>query len=369
MAGAAVAVADDGTALWTNPSGLARDLRLDVEIFGSGVATNRNQFTAIVDRLSSLDFSRLRSGLDLDKIPGAVRDLLRLAEPGTGVVASGVAGAVVGKSGFAIGIGDVAFSGVYPTIDLTHVQPTNDPATGFVNNTTALSFSGLEAREARAAYSTSFLAKTLLVGGAVRYISGRTYYLHRGIFDGGSTDPAALARKALKENATNTNKLAFDVGAMVNILGKARIGLVSTAINEPEFRVARNPSDPTLVGAPSAMKLPRTFRAGAAVQPIGMLTVALDYDLRSTPTLIPGGRSRQLSLGAEARLPLFAIRAGVVRDSAAPDPHWAYSAGLGLGLKMLSINAAVVFSSEGRLSLSSTNRRDIGAGLDLRVRL
>ncbi|HEY6064617.1 MAG TPA: hypothetical protein VIY96_00585, partial [Thermoanaerobaculia bacterium] len=197
MAGAAVAVADDGTALWTNPAGLARDLRLDVELFGSGVATNRNEFTAIVDRLSSVDFARLRSGQDLDKIPGAVRDLLRLAEPGTGVVGSGVAGGVIGKSGIALGIGDLALAGVYPAIDLVHILPGADPASGFVHNTTALSFSGFEAREARLAYSTSFLAKTLLVGGTVRYIRGRTYYLRRGIFDEGSTDPADLARQAL----------------------------------------------------------------------------------------------------------------------------------------------------------------------------
>ena len=53
---------------------------------------------------------------------------------------------------------------------------------------------------------------------------------------------------------------------------------------------------------------------------------------------------------------------------AAPDPHWAYSAGFGLGLKMLSINAALVFSTEGGTSLSSTNRRDLGGSLDARFR-
>src|SRR6266567_3489339 len=53
MAGAATAVADDGSALWTNPAGLARDPRLDIEIFAGGLATNRRDFTAILDRLSS----------------------------------------------------------------------------------------------------------------------------------------------------------------------------------------------------------------------------------------------------------------------------------------------------------------------------
>jgi hypothetical protein len=99
-----------------------------------------------------------------------------------------------------------------------------------------------------------------------------------------------------------------------------------------------------------------------------MFTIAADYDLRRTDTLVPGGQSRQFSVGAEVRLPVFALRAGTFRDSAAPDPHWAYSAGFGLGIKKLSVNAAIVFSSEGGLSLSSTNRRDVGAALDGRLR-
>ena len=62
------------------------------------------------------------------------------------------------------------------------------------------------------------------------------------------------------------------------------------------------------------------------------------------------------------------MRAGTFRDIAAPDPHWAYSARIGLGLKTLSVNASVVFSSEEGLSLSSTNRRDVGAAFDARLR-
>ena len=368
MAGAAVAVSDDGSALWTNPAGFARDPRLDAEILAGGVATNRNEFTSIVDSLSSIDFARLRAGMDLDRIPGAVADLKTLAQPGTGVVASGVAGVVFGKGGWALGIGDLAYAGVYPTIDLVHVLPGNDPATAFVNNTSAASFAGLEAREARLSYATSFFAKALLVGATARYIQGRTYFVREDIFAVADSDPAALARKAFKENGRDTSNVAFDVGAMVNILGKVRVGLVSTAINEPEFDVAHDPANPSLIGAPATLRLPRTLRAGIAVEPVGLLTVAADYDLRATDTLVPGGQSRQFSFGAELKLPLFAIRAGTFRDSEAPDPHWAYSAGFGLGLKMLSVNAAIVFSSEGGLSLSSTNRRDVGAALDARLR-
>jgi hypothetical protein len=362
MAGAATAVADDGTALWTNPAGLARDPRLDVALFGSGVATNRNEFTGAVDRLTSLDLDRIREGRDLDRIPRALRDLTLLTSSGTGIVGSGVAGAVFGKSGFAIGIGDVAYGSVYPTVDLVRVLPGNDPATGLAFNQSAISFVGLEAREARVAYARSFLNRLVLVGATVRYIEGRTYFTRRGVFDTEDSDPAELIREAFEENARDTEKLAYDVGAMINLGGKVRVGVVGTALNEPEFDVAEVPQ------APDSVRLPRTLRAGVAVQPIGMLTVAADYDLEASDTLMPGGKSRQLSGGVEVKLPLFAIRAGAFRDSEAPDPHWAYAAGVGLGLKVLSINAAVVFSSEGGLSFSSTERRDVGAAVDARLR-
>ena len=372
MGGASVGVADDGTALWTNPAGLARDPRIDVELFGGAVATSRNDFLGAADALSSVDLNRIRSG-DFSQVPGALRALNSLSHTGSGVVGSGTAGLVLGKSGFTLGIGEVAYAGVYPTIDLVHILPVSpaiDPVHAFANNATGLSFAGLEAREVRLGYGTSFFGKVLLVGGAVRYIEGRTYFVRQGIFDADLSDPIAVARRAFDQNQQTTNKLAFDVGAMVNIAGVARVGVVSTAINEPEFAVRQDPTgtDATLVGAPAMMRLPRTLRAGAAVQPIGVLLVAVDYDLRETDTLIPGGRSRQLSGGVEVKLPLFALRAGTFRDSAAPDPHWAYSAGFGIGLKMLSINAAVVFSTEGGTSLSSTNRRDLGGSVDARLR-
>ncbi len=368
MAGAATAVADDGTAVWSNPAGLARGERFDLEILAGGVATNRNGFTALVDRLSSLDLSAIRAGQDPGLLQRAIRDLQLLAAPGTGVVGSGVAGAVFGTGSLAVAIGDLAYAGASPTVDLVRVLPGSDPNTGFAFNRTGISFAGLEAREVRLSYAQSFLAKVLLVGGTVRYIRGRTYFVRVGIFDVRDSDPATLARDALKRNARETGRFAFDVGAMVNVVGKARVGLVSTAINEPEFPVSSDPAAPGLAGAPSSLRLPRTLRAGVAAQPIGMITVAADYDLRQTDTLLPGGGSRQLALGMELKLPLFAIRGGAFRDRAAPDPHWAYSAGFGVGLKALSVNAAVVFSSEGGLSLSSTNRRDVGAAVDARVR-
>ena len=368
MAGAVTAAVDDATAIWTNPAGLARIDGINADLLASGLATNRNGFTGAIQRLSSLDLKEIVSNHDVAAVQQAVNDIQTLAAPGTGAVGSGIVGLVFAKGGFAIAIDDVAYAGAYPTIDLVRVLPVDDPNVGLAFNQTGASFAGLEAREARFSYARAFFGKVLLVGGTLRYVNGRTYFFHESIFDLGSTDPVDLVREALKHNAHDTGKFTYDLGAMVNILGVARVGLSSTSINEPEFTVANNPSDPTLVGAPATIRLPRTFRAGVAAQPVGALTLAVDYDLRATDTLIPGGKSRQLALGAEFKIPLFAFRAGAFRDSEAPDAHWAYSAGFGFGLDRVSVNLAAVLSTEGGASLSTTNRRDVGAGVDVKVR-
>jgi hypothetical protein len=366
MAGAMTAVADDGTALWTNPAGLARDPRMDLELFGGAVATDRGEFRDIAAFLAGLDPGSIAG--DPSTILEAVERISRLAEPGVGVVGSGAAGLVFGWSGLALGIGDVAYAGVYPNLDLTHILPVDDPANGFRFNETAVRSAGLEAREARLGLSKGFLSKALLLGVALRYVRGRTYYVSQSIFDLDLDNPLSLARQALQENARTTERFTLDAGAMFNVLGKLRFAVVSTSITEPSFDVKQDPGNPSLAGAPKELTLPRTLRAGAAFEPIGALTIALDGDLIPSDTLIPGGKSRQLSTGIEVRLPLFAIRAGAFRDFDAPDPHWAYSAGFGIGLPWLSVNAAVVLSTYQGLSLSSANQRDVGASVDARLR-
>ncbi len=359
------AVADDGTALWTNPAGLARDPRTDLDLFGGAVATDRGNFRALAAGLSGLDPGSIAGN------PGAILDAIgaiaRMAE-GTGVVGSGAVGLVFGWSGLALGIGDVAYAGVYPNVDLTHILPGNDPATGFRFNETAVRSAALEAREARLGLSKGFFQKALLLGVALRYVNGRTSYASQSVFDIDLGNPLTVLRQALGENTETTQRFTFDAGAMFNVLGKLRIAVVSTSITEPSFSVKQDPSNPSLQGAPSELTLPRTVRAGAAFVPIDALTIAVDGDLVASDTLVPGGKSRQVSAGLEVRLPLFAIRAGAFRDFEAPDPHWAFSAGFGVGLPWLSVNGAIVLSTYEGLSLSSANQRDLGASVDATFR-
>ncbi|HSS44540.1 MAG TPA: conjugal transfer protein TraF [Thermoanaerobaculia bacterium] len=366
MAGASVAVAEDATALWINPAGLSRSERPDLDVFAGAVATDRGRFLSTADGLSRLDPRGLAG--DPAGLAAAVADLRRMAAPGTGVVGSGAGGLVFVWKGLALGIGDLAYAGVYPNVDLTHILPGADPASGIRFNTTALREAGLEAREVRLGLSRALFQGVLLLGVTARYVAGRATYTNVGVFAADVSSPLAILRRALRENVERTNRFAVDAGALVNILGKVRVGIVSTALNAPTFSVKRDPGNPELLGAPDALRLPRTLRAGAEFAPIGPLTVAVDGDLIRTETLVPGARSQQLSGGLELRLPLFAVRVGAFRDFAAIDPHWAVSAGFGIGLPVVSVDAAFVASTHGGPSLSASNQRDIGASFSTRFR-
>jgi hypothetical protein len=360
MGGAQTAVANDTTALWANPAGLGLDPRLDFDVFASPLATDRGGFQASVNALSVLDPNNLTPPQAL----AAVAALADLSRPGVGVVASGVAGLVVGERALAIGVGDVAYAGVYPMIDPIHVTPGGGPANGLAYNTSGVNSIGLEARELRIGYSYGLYGRTLLIGTALRYIRGRTYYDHVSIFDVQQDNLGSVVTNALKQNSVNTNAFTFDVGVMFNVLSTVRVGVVAAALTQPKFDVKQSTINPTVLGAPAFVQLPRTVRAGAAVTPISALTVAVDYDLLASNTLIPGGKSQQLSAGVEINLPIFAIRAGTWRDFKAIDPHWSYTAGFGLKLTVLSINAAVMLSEQGGLNLKSPARRDLGAAID-----
>lgn len=365
MAGAATAAVEDGMALWINPAALSREPRADLELYGSAVASDRGEFLGEVADLAGTDLAAIAG--NPSEILGLIGGLGGLTEPGTGVAGSGSAGLGFALSGFALGIDDTFYAGVYPNVDLTHIQPGNDPATGIRFNETSVRSAGLQAREVRLGLSHGFLQKILLLGVTLRYVNGRTTYTNQSVFDVDFGNPMSVARNALTGNPEDTGRFTFDAGAMVNILGVARVGVVSTAITEPSFPVQQNPANPELDGAPESLTLPRTLRAGGAVD-LGVFTLAVDGDLIRTDTLVPGAESQQLSTGLEFRLPLFAIRAGAFYDFAALDPHWAYSAGFGLHLPFLSVSGAIVLSTYQGLSLASANQRDIGAALGGRFR-
>jgi hypothetical protein len=361
MGGAQVAAVDDASAIWSNPAALARLSGWNLEVLGSGVASNRNNFLGTVDSLLNLPFEDILNGSRPDLVPVLVSDLTALTREDTSVVFSGVAGVAATYHGFGLSVGSVPYAGIYPVIDLVHVVPGGNASNGLQFNDTGLYLAGLSAREVRLAYGHGFFNNMLLVGGAGRVVLGRTYFERCSVFGNcQNKDISEIVREAFQENATDTTKFAFDAGAELN-LGIVRLGVTGVSLNQPGFDVA------PVAGAPATVPLPRQVRGGVAVDVLHFVTVSADGDFLKADTLAPGAKSQQLSLGAELKIPLFAFRVGGYRDFAATNPHWAYSLGVGFGIPIVSLDASVLLSPQGGLNPTNIDRLELGAAGSVRI--
>lgn len=362
MGGAQVAAVDDASAAWVNPAALAGLKGWNFEVLAGGVAQNRNNLVGTLATLGNLPFDQIAAGDRPDLVPVLVGGIANLARPGTSVVASGVGGIVASYQGFSVSIGSVPYSGIYPRIDVQHVVPGGGPDNGLAYNDTGLYLAGLSAREVRVGYGFGLLGGALEVGGAARYVSGVTYFGRCAAFNDAckGQDLSDLINDAFDQNATTTNKFTFDLGARVN-LGILKLGVSGLALNQPEFSVAN------VAGSPGTVPLPRQVRGGVAVDVLSFLTLAADGDFIKSDTLAPGAKSQQMSLGAEVKIPLFALRGGATYDFASPNPTWAYSAGIGFGIPIVSVNVGVTWGPTGGFNYKNSSREALGGAADVKV--
>jgi hypothetical protein len=245
MGGTFVASGNDASALWGNPAGLA-DCPLGCAIlFGGAAAADENGFARTLrDDFRNVDVDTLT---DPPKLAELERDLVRFQEKGTGTIGSGSAGVGYAIRGFAIGIGETAYAGAYPSLVLV---PSGDFVVPSLDS--AVTLKGIEARELRVGYAGSFFGFT--VGGDVRYVQARTYLASESLAEA-ADDPASLLRDALKKNERRSNEFAVDAGAIWRApLGRVRLGIVGENLNEPELEFADGSRAP----------LPRTIRAGCS---------------------------------------------------------------------------------------------------------
>jgi len=338
MGGAFVASGNDATALWGNPASLSSCTLGCGVIFGGGIATDENGFARTLrDDFAHVDLATVSDPNEIRKL---VADLDGFQKTGTGVIGSGSAGLAYAIGGFAIGIGETVYAGAYPEVQFVTVGGERLPGPG--SNVT---LKGLEAREVRVGYSG--VLGGLTIGADVRYIQGRTYFVRESLAEAADS-PVSVLRDALRDGERKTNRVAIDAGALYQAAGKLRLGIVGLSLNEPKFDLAPGGSIP----------LPRVIRAGAAFAPLSFdgIVFALDADLNKQKTLVPGLSSRRIAAGAQ----IYFLRVGAFRDLEAVDPHWAYTAGLQLPLKVLSIGVSGVYSSD---------KRDVGAAAEIRVKI
>ncbi len=266
MGGAFVAVADDATAVYWNPAGLATGTTLDVR----------------------LERTSLETGLQ-----GAP---------------SGPLGLSAGSTFLGLALPSLGLS--YYRLRLNDIQPVQGATAGPLRDRQD-SRLGLAAL---ATLTTDNLGVTLVqslgagvaVGGTLRWVHGGAA---TALVEAGGQTPDTLLDQAGSLERASSSTFDADIGVMGG-WGAWRAGLVARNLREASVAV-------TSEGAPASVALRRQVRAGISVTPggsggstasvIDALTIALDVDLTRTPTVI--GDRRNVAAGVEQWL--FGRRLGV----------------------------------------------------------
>ena len=331
MGGAGVAVTTDALATYWNPAGLAMSQTIDIRVQGSG---------QIVDRLGVADTLNDINNFDRSDTTPAnqarLQSLLnRINRPGATVSAMGAAGLYLkgywGDHAFGFTLSDVATGGLFTPTPLTAGVSGGQLA---VNGQMAVR--GLEARQAGFSYAYSFFDRSIAIGATAKIIQGAAYSNQVAVF--GSEGDAGFTGDFGK--AKISTAFGIDVGALYRPFSWLRFGVVAKDINQPTF------------DAPGGgeFKLTPQVRGGVAVNPYSSLTLTFDSDITPNYTLVPGLKSRVLSLGVEQTIlsQFISLRAGALKN--VEDTNSAVTPTAGLGIRFFAL------------------RVDIGGGYDFRER-
>ena len=327
MGGAGVAVTTDALATYWNPAGLAMKQSVDFRIQGSVQGVDRFGIKDILDDIGAIDTSNAANQASLQAL------LDKLSAPGTSVSGIGAGGVYLkgylGNHAFGVNISDVATGGLFAPRPMTasFVFPS-------LVVDTPLEVQALEARQVGFSYARALAQRTVFVGATVKVIQGAAYFNEVQVI---GADGTVKFIDDLKKAEIST-KVGIDVGAIYRPSSRIIIGVVGKDLNEPTF------------DAPGGreFKLNPQVRGGIAVKPYSTLTLTFDGDVTSNKTLVPGVKSRVLSLGAEQTLlsEFISLRVGAFDN--VEDAKSVVTPTAGLGLRIFAL------------------RLDLGGGYDFR---
>jgi hypothetical protein len=275
MGGAFVAVADDATATYWNPAGLATG-----PLFSTVFAWQTDQ-----------------TG---EKNAPPTGDLLQ--------------GAFQGGSSGILAVSTPPLGFTYYQVRVTHLRPTGQggPAVDPIGVASSLT------THQTGVTLVQSLSEHLHVGATLKYIRARAIVTNR-LF---GEDDADEVKRVDDLPGITSAKFDLDLGAMA-VFGRTRAGLVIRNVTEPEF-------DATADGR-VALPLQRQVRAGVAFQATDTTILSVDVDLTRTDTEL--GVRRHVAVGGERWW--FARRLGLrggFRVNTVDDADPVASAGVSVGL-------------------------------------
>lgn len=338
MGGASVAASDRALAAYWNPAGLAAKPAIDdYELQLSVQAADRFGLSETLRDIDKIDFNDA-SAANQARLQALID---RLNAPGTAITAAGTAGLYgkfnVGRHSFGINVSDVASAGAFVSTPLT---VTNTGTELVVNG--AVTLHGLEARQAGLSYAYAFFDGKLVAGVTAKGMQGQAYVDSAVVT---SSNGSVKIFKDLKDPEKST-AFGVDTGVLWRPLKWLDVGVAGRDLNRPKFTAPAGVDD---------FELSPKARAGIAVRPYDSLTLAVDGDLTSNRTFVPGLRSRFISAGLEQTLfgEILALRAGAYRDVEDNESKIVPTAGLGIRIFAFRLDFAGGYDFRERAGLAS----------------
>ena len=203
------------------------------------------------------------------------------------------------------------------------------------NGTTYVSVKGLALLEVPVSYAKAFDLDQgeLSVGGSLKFIKGSTFVKRMDIDSEEDTD------ENLDDNKKDSSNIGLDLGVLFkpSKVKNLSVGLVARNINSPKFD--------TFDGG--SIKAEMQLRTGLLYDYNEQLELAMDLDLMSNKTFIPGYKSQQLGMGINYKPASWAsLRAGLMQNLANSNEGLVYSAGFGIGVQQLSLDVAAQMASK-----------------------
>ncbi|MBD0306206.1 MAG: conjugal transfer protein TraF [Nitrospiraceae bacterium] len=338
MGGAGVAVTTDALATYWNPAGLAMTRSLDIRAQVSGQVVDRLGVGETVRDINNLNRTDL-SAANQARLQGLVD---KLNQPGASLSASGAAGLYLkgfyGNHAFGMNVSDVATSGGFLPTPISVATTGN---TLVVNGEFALR--ALEARQVAFSYAYAFADRTFAIGATAKVIQGAAYI---GRINAVGADDISNVQDAFG-NAELTTTVGIDVGAVYRPLSWLRFAIVGKDLNQPTFDTQGG----------GEFKLNPQVRGGIAVNPNSSLVITFDGDITSNKTLVPGYKSRVLSLGAEQTIlsEFLSLRAGVLKNVEEAKSTFVPTAGFGIRIFALRVDVGGGYDFRERQALASAS--------------
>lgn len=310
LAGAYVAVADGATGSFWNPAAAPLNPPSSTFLYGRSVSDPEDLATRL-DDLAATDAdapditSRLADALRAAQLLGAIG-----SEPDPIFGHEPIGGFYTGN-GYGIGLYRLTLVEAAPLVDTTHVVAGNDPETSIAFNTSRLNLRSLKMQDYVLSVGSSLGDPRVMLGASARLTRGETRVSSPTLFNFPGFQPSDAFTSAKDgEKMTNT-QLSFDVGTLLSVHSKLRLGVVGKYLGTPEFETADG----------GKMSVDPRWRSGFAYFASPNFMLSGDIDL-STTALGPNGvKTRNGALGAQLNVAegKVALRAGVRESLEGPN--------------------------------------------------